>query len=103
MRRLIAIFLCLSLLANGCASRPLNEAGLYQRPGWWERRMDRLEDWNTRHGYVFNKAKTAVIATMFVGGSIAAVVGCLLINGERNKRSGSKSPCNDSGFTVDFN
>ena len=75
MRRLIILFLCLSMLVTGCKTQPVNEAGLYQRPGWWERRMDRLDDWNTHHGYVINKTKTAVLYTLVGIGAVAAFAG----------------------------
>ncbi len=95
MRRLVAIFLCLSLLVNGCKSQPLDEAGLYQRPGWWERRMDRLDDWNAHHGHPIQKAKSLAAATLVVAGAVACVAGVWLINDEPHRKLGQSDPFNN--------
>ena len=98
MGRLVAILVCLSMLVNGCKSQPLNEAGLYQRPGWWERRMDRLEDWNTHHGYALSKAKSAIFYTAVVGGTLSVLVACAMIKDESSKKPGQKNTYDDSWF-----
>src|SRR5260221_10654504 len=96
MRRIIVIFLCLCQLANGCKSQRVNEGGLYQRPGWWDRRMDRLEDWNTHHGYPLDKTKavtkTVVGCTLVAVGTVAGVVAYLVLQSELNKLSDPKVP-----------
>ena len=102
MARFIVILLCLCQLVNGCKSQPVNEAGLYQRPGWLDRRMDRLEDWNTHHGYPINKAKAVVCTSLIVGGAIALVVGSAMWNGVPNKKPGYQSPSDDSRWLFSF-
>jgi len=87
-------------MVNGCKSQPINEAGLYQRPGWWERRMDRLNDWNTHHGYPIQKAKTVAVATLFVAGTIACIAGAWLINGEPDRRQGQQDPFADNSIPI---
>lgn len=103
MNRVIIVALCVSQFVAGCKTQPVNEAGLYQRPGWFDRRMDRLEDWNTHHGYPIDKAKTVVYASLFVGGAIALLAGVAAFNGEFTKKPGQKSPYGDSLNQPTFN
>jgi len=98
MRRIIVIILCLSQLANGCKSQPVNEAGLYQRPGWWDRRMDRLEDWNTHHGYPIDKAKTVMFYSLIAAGSVTLLVASAMLNSESNQQKTGKQKPDDSWF-----
>ncbi len=98
MRRIIVIILCLCQLVNGCKSQPVNEAGLYQRPGWLDRRLDRLDDWNTHHGYPIDKTKTATLYTLVAVGSVALLVASAMANSDTNQQKTGKKKPDDSWF-----
>lgn len=71
MKQSIAMMLCLTLFLIGCQTQ---QSGLIRRPSWWERRMDRLETWNMRHGYPLNRTRDAVVYTAVVTAIVAGTI-----------------------------
>ena len=92
---IIVIVLCICQLANGCKSQPVNEAGLYQRPGWLDRRLD---DWNTHHGYPLATTKAVALYTLVGVGTVALLVASCIANDDTNQQKTGKKKQDDSWF-----
>lgn len=95
MRVFLSITLCLSLLLPGCKTQEKQPTSIFRQPNWWERRMDRLETWNMRHGYPIEKTKEAIGNTLIVVGATACVVGYFWLNCQPD----STVPFNDPNWS----
>ncbi|MFT3880308.1 MAG: hypothetical protein QM703_11680 [Gemmatales bacterium] len=93
MRRFVVIFLCLLLLINGCKTQP---SGEFPQPNWVDRRLDRLETWNRRHGYPMEKTrdttKFVVASTVIAVGAVACGLAYLILQSELDKLAEPKVP-----------
>lgn len=97
MRNLIKIVLCGCMLC-GCKSQPEQKAGFFRQPNWLERRIERLETWNLRHGYPIEKSRDAMLCTLAVTGVVTATVAgivayCMLNSSEQHSKY--KTPFTD--------
>lgn len=96
MRRVVILLLCLLLLVNGCKTSPAPQPGEYPQPNWVERRIDRLETWNRRHGYPIEKTRDATNfalgCTIIVVGAAAYGLGYLVLQSELDKLSEPNMP-----------
>jgi hypothetical protein len=77
-RPMLTIAVGFSILLAGCRHPEPSPSGLIRQPGWWERRLDRLETWNRRNGYPLDKAKDGTMTTIGYTLVGVAVVGAAL-------------------------
>lgn len=93
LRPLVTVCVATALLLAGCQHSPPQHYGMFRRPGWWERRMDRLDTWNRRNGYPLDKAKDGTVAA--AGYTIlgaAAVAGIILIAALPDEKTDRNQP-----------
>lgn len=103
MRVIINILLCFSLLLTGCKARQELPDGNLRQTSWLERRLDRLDTWETRHGYPIHKTKETTklvaVSILVTAGAVASVAAYLWLNGEYDKQYGSHVPFNDPSWS----
>jgi len=80
MKQFMAVILGIVISVAGCKTHQSQPVSIFRQPSWWERRMDRLETWDTRHGRPVEKTKDVVMLTTAVVG-IVVVVGAAAIAG----------------------
>jgi hypothetical protein len=83
MKQFMAVLLSVIVMVAGCKTHQSQPVSIFRQPNWWERRMDRLETWDVRHGRPVEKTKEAIIITtaavgITVGFAAAVVAGCAL-------------------------
>ncbi|HQR06460.1 MAG TPA: hypothetical protein PLN21_06535 [Gemmatales bacterium] len=104
MQQFVVIVLCFSMLVNGCKTPTEPQPGDIPQPNWLERRMDRLETWNRRHGYPIEKArdatKTVVVCTVVAVGAAACIVGYLVLKSELDKYPDPTVTFNDPSWVL---
>ncbi len=110
MKRFMAVFLGIVISVAGCKTHQPQQASIFRQPGWWERRMDRLETWDTRHGRPVEKTKNAIMLTTAVVGIVVVVAGAALaesmLNSYLEEKGGTKNyygPETDPPFPPGYN
>ncbi len=95
MRRLVAIVLSLSMVVCGCKLPEVQQPMEEPQPNWIDRRLDRLETWNRRHGYPIEKTrdttKFVVASTVIAVGAVACGLAYLILQSELDKLAEPKS------------
>lgn len=78
MKKIMAVLLSVIVLVLGCKTHQSQPVGIFRQPNWWERRMDRLETWDARHGRPVEKTKDAIMLTTAVVGIVVVVAGAAI-------------------------
>jgi hypothetical protein len=83
MRATLSCMLILAFLL-GCRDQAESNTSFFRRTSWWERRLDRLDTWNSRHGYILHQTRDAVAVALITTGGLVALVGYLYCNAKLN-------------------
>jgi hypothetical protein len=81
MKWFMAVLLSIVIGVAGCKTHQPQQTSIFRQPSWWERRMDRLETWEMRHGYPITKTKQAILYTTVAVGISTLVVGGFVYGG----------------------